>query len=245
VCGVTASLSPFTVLGPLQLASSSTALTASPLGTTAAGQSVTFTATVTGSNPTGNVQFKDGAVNLGSAVTLSGGTAVFTTNTLAVGNYSITATYAGDANNTASVSSAVARVVNQATSSTALSVSPPAPTAGQSVTLTATVSGFSPTGTVQFKDGATNLGSPVTVSGGVATLSTNALTAGPHSLTAVYSGDTNNLASTSTAVALTVTAGQVGGGDADIPTLPEWGAILLGLTLLTLGMRRRGRAARL
>ena len=30
-----------------------------------------------------------------------------------------------------------------------------------------------------------------------------------------------------------------GGGDADIPTLPEWGAMLLGLTLLSAGMRRR------
>jgi virginiamycin B lyase len=37
------------------------------------GQSVTFTATVTGSGPTGRVQFKDGAGNLGAAVTLSGG----------------------------------------------------------------------------------------------------------------------------------------------------------------------------
>lgn len=31
-------------------------------------------------------------------------------------------------------------------------------------------------------------------------------------------------------------AGGTGGGSADIPTLPEWGAILM---LLTLGMRRR------
>jgi hypothetical protein len=224
---------------------SNTTLSVSPAGPIQAGQTLTLTATVTGNSPAGSVQFKVGAANLGAAVPLSGGAAVYTTNTLSVGSYSITATYSGDANNAASASSAVAQVVAQATSSTTLSVSPPAPTAGQSVTLTATVSGFSPAGTVQFKDGATNLGSPVTVSGGVATLSTNALTAGPHSLTAVYSGDTNNLASTSTAVALTVTAGQVGGGDADIPTLPEWGAILLGLTLLTLGMRRRGRAARL
>ena len=34
-------------------------------------------------------------------------------------------------------------------------------------------------------------------------------------------------------------AGGTGGGSADIPTLPEWGAILMGLMLLTLGMRRR------
>jgi hypothetical protein len=34
-------------------------------------------------------------------------------------------------------------------------------------------------------------------------------------------------------------AAGTGGGSADIPTLPEWGATLMGLMLLTLGMRRR------
>lgn len=101
---------------------------------------------------------------------------------LALGSHSITAANAGDANNTASVSSAVIQVVV----STALSVAPPAPTAGQAVMLTARVSGVSPTGSVQFKNDATNLGSAVPLSGGIATLSTNALTAGGHSLTAVF-----------------------------------------------------------
>ncbi|MEV7523392.1 Ig-like domain-containing protein [Streptomyces sp. NPDC091371] len=71
---------------------------------------------------------------------------------------------------------------------TALAVTPAGPAqAGTPVTLTATVT---PTGgaagTVQFKDGAGNLGNPVTVSGGIAALTTSNLAAGTHDLTAVF-----------------------------------------------------------
>ena len=60
---------------------------------------------------------------------------------------------------------------------------------GQSVTFTATVpSGV--TGTVQFVDGATVLGT-ATITGTTATYTTNALTPGTHPVTAVYSGDAN------------------------------------------------------
>jgi beta-lactam-binding protein with PASTA domain len=69
--------------------------------------------------------------------------------------------------------------------------------AGQSVALTATVTGNNPTGTVQFMDGASGLGSPVILSTGVATLTTAALTAGTHPITAVYSGDGSNSGSSS------------------------------------------------
>src|ERR1022692_3972891 len=72
---------------------------------------------------------------------------------------------------------------------------------GQSVTLTATVSssGGTPTGTVQFQIDGSNFGSPVALSGGVATSSsTSALTVGAHSTAAIYSGSTNFLASTGT-----------------------------------------------
>ena len=71
--------------------------------------------------------------------------------------------------------------------------------AGTATTLTATVAP-SATGTVQFKDGATNLGAAVDVVSGTATKSGVALAAGSHSLTAVFtSADTNAfLSSTST-----------------------------------------------
>jgi hypothetical protein len=62
------------------------------------GQSVTFTATVTAAAgmPTGTVQFRDGATNLGSQP-LNGGSASVTTSTLAAGLRTITADYSGDA----------------------------------------------------------------------------------------------------------------------------------------------------
>src|SRR5206468_9496 len=66
----------------------------------------------------------------------------------------------------------------------------------------ATVSASAPgagtaTGTVQFKDGSTVIDTE-TLSGGSATFSTSALAVASHSISAVYSGDGNFTASTST-----------------------------------------------
>ena len=72
-----------------------------------AGTGVTLTATVTGSAPTGTVAFRNGPSTLAgcSAVALTGAgntrTAQCGTGPLAVGTYTFTATYAGDANNAA------------------------------------------------------------------------------------------------------------------------------------------------
>jgi hypothetical protein len=61
---------------------------------------------------------------------------------------------------------------------------------------------------VQFKDGASNLGSPVALVGGQAQITVTTLTVSgsPHSITAVYSGDDNNALSTSSAVSHSITA---------------------------------------
>jgi hypothetical protein len=76
---------------------------------------------------------------------------------------------------------------------TQLSSSVPAPVYGQSVTFTATVSdpsGGMPTGSVEFYDGSTDLGpgSALSGTGGAASsrLSITTLTAGPHTIRAVY-----------------------------------------------------------
>jgi len=75
---------------------------------------------------------------------------------------------------------------------------------GESVTLTAEVgSVFPATGTVEFFDGSTNLGTQP-VSSGSATLSVSTLSLGDHSITAIYSGDAQNASSTSPAQNLTV-----------------------------------------
>jgi hypothetical protein len=68
--------------------------------------------------------------------------------------------------------------------------------AGQSVTLTATVTPGDATGTVQFFDGSNSVGT-VAVNGGAASLGITTLSAGNHAITAVYSGDSYYLTSTS------------------------------------------------
>ena len=93
-----------------------------------------------------------------------------------------------------------------APTTTTLTLSPGAPTAGQSVTFTATVAPSSgsgtPTGTVTFLDGTTTLGTG-TLSSGTASF-TGSLAAGTHSITASYAGDTTYAASVSAADKLTV-----------------------------------------
>jgi len=72
------------------------------------------------------------------------------------------------------------------TTTTTLTTSPTSPqVAGTSVTLTATVSPSAP-GTVQFESDGSDIGSPATVTGGTATLSTTALPAGTDNLSAVF-----------------------------------------------------------
>jgi hypothetical protein len=85
-------------------------------------------------------------------------------------------------------------------------------TAGSSVTFTATVAGNSPTGSVNFKDGANSISgcSAVALAGSgnskTAACSTSALTAATHSITAAYAGDAGNAASTSAALSQVVNA---------------------------------------
>jgi hypothetical protein len=96
--------------------------------------------------------------------------------------------------------------LDKAATSTALSSSPNPSTFGQSVTFTATVtSGVgTPTGSVTFRDGTTGLGSGTLNASGQATFNTSALSVGNHSITAVYDGDTNYVASTSATLTQTV-----------------------------------------
>jgi sugar lactone lactonase YvrE len=71
---------------------------------------------------------------------------------------------------------------------------------GQSVTFTATVTsaGGTPTGTMIFSDGTTSLGSSTLSAAGVATLTTSALGAGNHVITAIYAGNANFVGSEAT-----------------------------------------------
>jgi hypothetical protein len=185
------------LLSQLVKAASATALSAD-VPSPVYGQVVHFTASVNPATATGSVQFLDGATVLGTA-TLSGGTAVLTAASLSAGAHSVSAIYPGDGSNGGSTSATVAVSVGKAASSViSASSSNPAPPGG-SVTLTATVSPNSATGTMQFLDGSAILGT-VAVSAGSASFTASGLAPGSHSIASVYSGDANFNSSTSAAL---------------------------------------------
>ena len=193
----------------VNIASTTTALAASA-NPAIAGKPLTLTATVTtdGGTAAGTVNFYNGAALLGSGTLNGAGAATLTTSTLTVGSYSITAKYAGDANDTGSTSAALALSVIQATTGVKLVTSNPAVQVTAPVTFTATVSGNGgvPAGSVTFMDGANTLGSVLVNAGGVASYTTSSLAVGTHNVTAVYGGDANDAGSTSTGITETVTA---------------------------------------
>ena len=124
----------------------------------------------------------------------------------------MTAVYAGDSVNVGSTSNAVTVTVSLAQTSTALMASAANVNVGTGVTFTATVTqnpgSNVPTGTVTFMDGAKVLGTGTLNGAGVATLATATLVIGPHTVTAVYGGDSNDAASTSATVTVTLALAQ-------------------------------------
>ena len=167
------------------------------------GDSVIFTATLAPATVTGSVTFKDGSTVLGTG-TLSGGVATYSTSTLTAGSHSITAVYGGDSSYNGATSAALTQTVTRATTTITLSSGTNPSTYGVNVTFIVAISPATATGSVTFKDGSSVLGTG-TVSGGIATYSTAALTTGSHSITAVYGGDSNYSSATSAALSQTVT----------------------------------------
>ena len=183
----------------------STTLTASAT-TVAADTSVVLTAKVATSAATGTVTFYNGSTELGTG-TLTSGVATYTATSLPTGTDSVTAVYSGDDTYNGSTSAILVITVTAAAlmeTTTTLTVSSTSIQSGSSVTLTATLSSPTATGTVIFDNGTTSLGTGAVVAG-IATLTTAALPVATDSLTAVYSGDTSFAASTSTAVEVEVT----------------------------------------
>jgi fibronectin type III domain protein/Big-like domain-containing protein len=101
--------------------------------------------------------------------------------------------------------------------STALGASPSGGAApGATVTLTATVTPSSAAGSVQFKDGNSNLGTPVEVTSGSASTTTAALTAGSHALTAVFTPTDASSFTGSTSPAVTYLIANVPGAPSGV-----------------------------
>jgi hypothetical protein len=172
-------------------------------------QPVTFTATLqltSSGTPTGTVTFFDGSTSIGTGA-VSNNSAQLTISGLSLGAHSITAAYGGDANFSGSTSSALSQVVTSAPTTTTVTSNSNPSTFGFNVTFTVNVTpqfGGTPNGLVTLFDGSTSLGNvSLTNQNGqnFALFTLSALTAGSHSITATYSG--NSFFSVSTSAALT------------------------------------------
>lgn len=193
--------------GAHQALATTATLSTSPPSPVAHGTTVTLTAIITPATVVGTVQFKDGATNLGPPVIVISGSASGTTSSLPAGTHTLTAAFtpANLAAYTPSVSPVVTFAVSAATTtSTTLAIAPTSPIPEATpITLTATIAPPTAAGTVQFKDGAGNIGNPVTVTSGAASGTTSMLAAGPHQLTAVFTPANPTALSPSTSPAVT------------------------------------------
>jgi ELWxxDGT repeat protein len=171
-----------------------------------AGQTVTFTAFVRPSDPhyfsampTGSITFAEGATMLAANVPLNSmGEATFTTASLSAGTHVLLAeSYSGDRTFApGGASSPFVQTVNRDATTSTVSSSPHGAAFGQTVTFTDTVAAKAPgsgtpIGAVTFKEGSTILASGMALIGGKATFTTSSLSVASHTITAVYSGDSN------------------------------------------------------
>ncbi|HEX2918184.1 MAG TPA: Ig-like domain-containing protein [Edaphobacter sp.] len=181
--------------------------------TVAIGGSVVYTATVEGAHgsATGTVTFMDGTTVMGSANLTDSGTAALSVLILVAGEHVITARYEGSGDLQGSTSAPLQVRVQGAlaATTTTLSASAEAPTAGQIVTFTAKVSAggrqIAPSGAVTFADHGVVVGSAV-VNGSTAVWSTSSLAPGSHSIEAQYAGDAMTAGSLSAPVNVVVNA---------------------------------------
>jgi autotransporter-associated beta strand protein len=188
------------------------------------GQSITFKIVVAAVSPgagvpAGTVQIQIDGVNFGSALTLSGGSVTSSaTNTLSVGNHTITATFTDSDNDFNASNSTLSGGQNVFKSDTTTAVTASANPAvfGQPVTFTATVAAVSPGagvpgGTVQFQVDGTNVGSPVALTNGSATSSAiSTLGVGNHIVTASYTDNAGDFNTSSGTLSGGLTVNQAG-----------------------------------
>src|SRR6267378_91562 len=203
-----------------EAAAPSTTTVTSSVNPSVFGQSVTFTAAVSGvgPTPTGTVTFQDGGVNIAGCVNraLAAGTTTCVTSVLGVGVHSITGVYSGDVNFNPSTSAPLTQTVNMGNTTTALTSSVNPSVSGQSVTYTATVTATAPasgtrTGTVNFQDGGVTIagcGARAVAVAGTATCVASYAGTGSHPIKATDSGDANFNPSTSAPLTQTLNMGN-------------------------------------
>jgi len=185
-----------------------------------AGSSLVATVSVATPNPLsalpiGTVTVTMDGASVGTGILTAGSpsTATVTIALVSAGSHLLQATYGGDTNYSTSTSSSVSIVAARGATSTSVTATPASLTAGVTESLIATVTPvttvtgttYTLTGTVSFYDSGILLGK-ASVSSGTATLSNVSLADNVnHSITAIYTGDTNWIGSASTALPLDAT----------------------------------------
>ncbi len=201
-------------------ASTATSLTSSS-DPSSVDQQVTYTAKVTPVPDAGTVAFSDGSTVISACgalpVNTSSGTATCTATYTLAGSHQISAAYtSGDSSYPSSQSSTLTQTVEGPEASTTVVSSADPSGLGQEVIYTAHVAPISPattqpTGTVSFEDGGTEIAScaaqAVSTSTGEATCAVTYDAPGPHSITAVYSGDSVYPGNTTSTLSQTVSNG--------------------------------------
>lgn len=161
------------------------------------GDAVHATVAVSPSGATGSVILYDNGSPIGSTG-LSGGSAVFTLTTLLPGRtHSLSAYYGGDSNLYDASSGTVDVTIRKITPTLSIATSPASPVYGTTTTFITTVGSLLPLGgSVSYSVDGASIGSAPVNSSGQASLDSPTIAAGSHTVTAVYSGDTNAFGAT-------------------------------------------------
>jgi hypothetical protein len=214
----------------IELDPTTTTLTTVQASPQDAGVSVELDATVSPSAASGSVQFEVGDTPIGSPVTVDDGVASTTTSSLPVGYDSLSAVFTPDggsiyAGSTGDDSFTIQLIPTE----TALQTTPASQQdLGKSVSIEATVTPAT-SGSVQFAQGSTDIGTPVTVVTGTASIATTSLPLGNDSLSAVFtpSPSSNYAGSSGDGSILIIT---VPGAPGSVSAVPSSGSISVAWT---------------
>ena len=226
---------------------STTTITGNTPNPSTPGQLVAVTVTVSGSSgtPTGTVAITGADGNC--TITLTAGSGTCNVSFNSAGSRTITASYSGSATYAGSSASA-GQNVNKGPTATVITANTPNPAAtGQSISVSATVSGAgpTPTGTVALTGADTNCTFSL-ASGSGSCNSVVFNTAGAKTITATYSGDGNYNGSSGTASETVVPAKLVPTvtitGDVPDPSTPGQ-SVVVGVSVTSTGTTPTGTVA--
>jgi fibronectin type 3 domain-containing protein len=204
-----------TPLAPPDTIPPTVSMTAPANGSTVSGASVIVSANATDNVAVAKVQFQLDGANLGSAVTVAPYQVTWDSTAVKNGSHTLTAIATDTSGNSATSAAFTVTVNNPDTIPPTVSITAPAANASLSgtVTLSANASDNQAVAGVQFQIDGVNLGSQITVTPYSRTWDTTTAANGPHTITAIATDTSGNMASAS----ISVTVSQ--GGDTTPPTV--------------------------